>query len=46
MGCGSSKEHVYGDDSTKARNDQIERQLRNDRMKMRNEIKMLLLGKK
>ncbi|GAA5966567.1 hypothetical protein JCM8115_006870 [Rhodotorula mucilaginosa] len=41
MGCGSSKPV---DAAGKARSDEIENQLRKDRMAMRNEIKMLLLG--
>ena len=40
MGCGASKE----DDAGKARNDEIENQLKRDKMAQRNEIKMLLLG--
>ncbi|KAK9455453.1 guanine nucleotide binding protein, alpha subunit [Dipodascopsis uninucleata] len=40
MGCGMSTEDVEG----KARNDEIENQLKRDRMNQRNEIKMLLLG--
>ena len=40
MGCGASKE----DNTGKARNDEIENQLRRDKMAQRNEIKMLLLG--
>ncbi|KAI9664363.1 MAG: guanine nucleotide-binding protein subunit alpha [Alyxoria varia] len=40
MGCGMSSEEKEG----KARNEEIERQLRNDRMTQRSEIKMLLLG--
>jgi len=40
MGCGGSKE----DTSAKERSDAIEAQLKKDRMNMRNEIKMLLLG--
>ena len=41
MGCGASKEDTAG----KARNDEIENQLKRDKMAQRNEIKMLLLGK-
>jgi len=40
MGCGASKEDTVG----KARNDEIENQLKRDKMAQRNEIKMLLLG--
>lgn len=40
MGCGASKEDSAG----KARNDEIENQLKRDKMAQRNEIKMLLLG--
>lgn len=40
MGCGMSVEEKEG----KARNEEIENQLRKDRMSQRNEIKMLLLG--
>lgn len=40
MGCGGSKE----DSSARERNDAIEAQLKKDRMNMRNEVKMLLLG--
>lgn len=40
MGCGASKEDTAG----KARNDEIENQLKRDKMAQRNEIKMLLLG--
>ncbi|KAJ2081624.1 guanine nucleotide-binding protein subunit alpha [Coemansia sp. RSA 988] len=40
MGCGVSKEDV----DEKRANDEIENQLRKDRMNMRNEVKMLLLG--
>lgn len=40
MGCGPSKE----DNAGKARNDEIENQLKRDKMAQRNEIKMLLLG--
>lgn len=40
MGCGMSTE----DKSGKARNDEIENQLKRDRLMQRNEIKMLLLG--
>ncbi len=41
MGCGASKE----DNAGKVRNDEIENQLKRDKMAQRNEIKMLLLGK-
>jgi hypothetical protein len=41
MGCGMSAEEKEG----KARNEEIENQLRRDRMQQRNEIKMLLLGR-
>lgn len=41
MGCGMSAEEKEG----RARNEEIENQLRRDRMMQRNEIKMLLLGK-
>ena len=41
MGCGASKE----DNTGKARNDEIENQLKRDKMAQRNEIKMLLLGR-
>lgn len=40
MGCGMSTEEKEG----KARNDEIENELKKDRMMQRNEIKMLLLG--
>jgi len=40
MGCGASKE----DTAWKARNDEIDNQLKRDKMAQRNEIKMLLLG--
>ena len=40
MGCGMSTE----DKESKARNEQIEIQLKRDKMLQRNEIKMLLLG--
>lgn len=40
MGCGLSVEEKEG----KARNEEIENQLKRDRMQQRNEIKMLLLG--
>jgi guanine nucleotide-binding protein subunit alpha len=40
MGCGASKE----DNAGKVRNDEIENQLKRDKMAQRNEIKMLLLG--
>lgn len=42
MGCGLSTEEKEG----KQRNEEIENQLKKDRMSQRNEIKMLLLGKK
>jgi len=41
MGCGMSTEEKEG----KARNEEIENQLKKDRLMARNEIKMLLLGK-
>jgi hypothetical protein len=41
MGCGMSTEEKEG----KARNEEIENQLKKDRLMQRNEIKMLLLGK-
>jgi guanine nucleotide-binding protein G(i) subunit alpha len=41
MGCGMSTEEKEG----KQRNEEIENQLKKDRMATRNEIKMLLLGK-
>ena len=41
MGCGMSSEDKEG----KERNEQIENQLKRDKMSQRNEIKMLLLGK-
>ena len=40
MGCGLSVEEKEG----RQRNEEIENQLRKDRMSQRNEIKMLLLG--
>jgi len=40
MGCGMSSEEKEG----KQRNEEIENQLKKDRMLQRNEIKMLLLG--
>lgn len=40
MGCGLSTEEKEG----KARNEEIENQLKRDKMLQRNEIKMLLLG--
>lgn len=40
MGCGMSTEEREG----KQRNEEIENQLKKDRMSQRNEIKMLLLG--
>lgn len=42
MGCGMSTEEKEG----KQRNEEIENQLKKDRMTQRNEIKMLLLGEK
>lgn len=41
MGCGMSTEDKQG----RARNEEIETQLKRDKMNQRNEIKMLLLGK-
>ena len=41
MGCGMSTEEKEG----KQRNEEIENQLKRDKMMQRNEIKMLLLGK-
>lgn len=41
MGCGMSTEDKEG----KARHEEIENQLKRDKMMQRNEIKMLLLGK-
>ena len=41
MGCAQSTEDKEG----KARNEEIETQLKKDKMSQRNEIKMLLLGK-
>ena len=41
MGCGMSTEEKEG----KARHEEIENQLKRDKMMQRNEIKMLLLGK-
>ena len=41
MGCGMSTEDKEG----KARNEEIENQLKKDKLHQRNEIKMLLLGK-
>jgi guanine nucleotide-binding protein G(i) subunit alpha len=41
MGCTQSTEDKEG----KARNEEIETQLKKDKMSQRNEIKMLLLGK-
>jgi guanine nucleotide-binding protein subunit alpha len=41
MGCGMSTEDKEG----KARNEEIENQLKRDKMMQRNEIKMLLLGR-
>ena len=40
MGCGMSTEEKEG----KERNEQIENQLKRDKLSQRNEIKMLLLG--
>ena len=40
MGCGMSTEDKAGTQ----RNEEIENQLKKDRMQLRNEIKMLLLG--
>lgn len=40
MGCGMSTEEKEG----KQRNEEIENQLKRDKMNQRNEIKMLLLG--
>lgn len=40
MGCGMSTEDKDG----KARNDEIDNQLKRDKLMQRNEIKMLLLG--
>ena len=40
MGCGMSTEEKEG----KMRNEEIENQLKRDKMLQRNEIKMLLLG--
>jgi guanine nucleotide-binding protein G(i) subunit alpha len=40
MGCGQSSEAQEG----KQRNEEIENQLKRDKMNLRNEIKMLLLG--
>ena len=40
MGCGMSTEDKAG----KLRNEEIENELKKDRMRLRNEIKMLLLG--
>ena len=41
MGCCISQD----DKESRSRNEAIENQLRRDRMQMRNEVKMLLLGK-
>jgi len=41
MGCGMSTDDKEG----KQKNEQIENQLKKDKMMQRNEIKMLLLGK-
>ena len=40
MGCGQSSESKEG----KARHEEIENQLKKDKLNLRNEIKMLLLG--
>jgi guanine nucleotide-binding protein G(i) subunit alpha len=40
MGCGMSTEDKEG----RQRNEEIDNQLKRDRMQLRNEIKMLLLG--
>jgi guanine nucleotide-binding protein subunit alpha len=40
MGCGMSAEDKEG----KVRNEEIENQLKRDKLSQRNEIKMLLLG--
>lgn len=40
MGCNQSSESKEG----KARNEEIENQLKRDKMNLRNEVKMLLLG--
>ena len=42
MGCGMSAEDKEG----KVRNEEIENQLKRDKLSQRNEIKMLLLGMK
>ena len=42
MGCGMSTEEKEG----KQRNEEIENQLKRDKMLQRNEIKMLLLGER
>lgn len=42
MGCCQSNEVHDG----KARNEEIDNQLKRDKLNMRNEVKMLLLGKK
>ena len=42
MGCGMSSEEKEG----RQRNAEIDNQIRNDRLMQRNEIKMLLLGKR
>jgi len=42
MGCANSANR--GDDEARARNDEIESQLKRDRLQAKNEIKMLLLG--
>jgi len=39
MGCGASSEKAE-----KARNDEIEKQLKADKTRLRNEVKLLLLG--
>lgn len=41
MGCGMSSEDTTG----KQRNEEIDNQLKKDKMMQKNEIKMLLLGK-
>jgi guanine nucleotide-binding protein subunit alpha len=42
MGCGMSSEEKQG----KQRNEEIDNQLKRDKLSQRNEIKMLLLGEK
>ncbi|KAF8522475.1 heterotrimeric G protein alpha subunit B [Hysterangium stoloniferum] len=44
MGCTFSSSNYGGDEEARARNDEIESQLRRDRIRAKNEIKMLLLG--